>query len=116
MRAENSRVRIDGSTGERIDLEKQHTAEAAATAERERIAAKKRVERDRIAAEQQAKEDAAEAVRQKRPAAERKRKQAEESVRDAKNLSRNNMSIMKCFGVHWLQWLTSLLSLGVSML
>jgi sRNA-binding protein len=72
VRAENSRVRIDGSTGERIDLEKQHTAEAAATAERERIAAKKRVERDRIAAEQQAKEDAAEAVRQKRLAAERK--------------------------------------------
>ena len=33
-----------------------------------------------------------------------------------KDLSRNNISIMKCFGVHWSQWLTSLLSLGVSML
>lgn len=78
--AENSKTRIDGVTGDRVDLEKQlrelnikHEAEAAAQAEEERKAA-----------EQQAKKDAAEAVRRKRLAAEQKRKDAELDARIAK--------------------------------
>jgi len=32
-----------------------------------------------------------------------------------KDLSRNNISMEKCFSVHWLQWLTPLLSPHASM-
>jgi Skp family chaperone for outer membrane proteins len=84
VEAENSKVRIDGVTGERIDLEKQRADAETAEAERERIAAEEQAERDRIAAEKQAKEDAAAAARQKRLAAERRKKQAEEDARYAK--------------------------------
>jgi hypothetical protein len=82
--AESFTTRIDGETGERVDLEKQlqeikakrdaetaaHDAEVAAQAEAERKTA-----------EAQAKKDAAEAARQKRLAAERKRKETEENAR-----------------------------------
>jgi len=78
--AENSKTRIDGTRGERIDLEKQlqdlkakHDAEEAAQAEDERKAA-----------DAQAKKDAAEAARQKRIAAEKKKKDAELNARIAK--------------------------------
>jgi hypothetical protein len=78
--AENSKTRIDGVTGERVDLEKQlqelkakREAEAAAQAEKERKTA-----------EAQAKKDAAEAARRKRLAAEQKLKQAEADARYAK--------------------------------
>ena len=71
--AENSKTRIDGVTGERVDLEKQlqelkakQDAEAAGRAEA------------------QAKEDEAEAARRKRLTAEQKRKQAEVDARYAK--------------------------------
>jgi len=84
LEAENSKVRIDGYTGERIDLEKQRASEAAAQAEQERIAAKERVEHERAAAEEQKKKGAAQAMREKRLAAERKRKEVEESAREAK--------------------------------
>jgi hypothetical protein len=84
LQAENSRFRINGLTGERIDLQKQRESEARAKAEQERIAAEERAENDRATAEEQTKKDAAQAIRQKRLAAERKRKQAEESAREAK--------------------------------
>jgi hypothetical protein len=78
--AENHKTRIDGVTGERVDLEKQlqelqasRDAEAAAQAEEERKAA-----------EAQEKKEAAEAARQKRLAAEQKRKDAERDARIAK--------------------------------
>jgi hypothetical protein len=82
--AENSKVRVNGVTGERIDLERQRADAAAAQAERERIAAEEQAERTRVAAEEQAKEDVAEAARQKRLAAEAKKKQADEDARAAK--------------------------------
>jgi hypothetical protein len=81
--AENSRVRFDGVTGTRIDLEKQRAEEAAAKTEQERIAAEKQAELDRIALNAEAKRDAAEAARQKRLAADRRKKQAEEDARYA---------------------------------
>jgi hypothetical protein len=84
VEAENAKVRINGVTGERIDLEKQRAAEAAAKLERERTAAAEQAEAERIAAEEQAKMDATEAARQKRLAAEHKKKQAEEDARYAK--------------------------------
>jgi flagellar biosynthesis GTPase FlhF len=78
--AENSKTRINGLTGERVNLEKQlqelkakQNAEAAAQAEEERQAAAA-----------QAKKDAAEAARRKRLAADQKRKQAEADARYAK--------------------------------
>jgi hypothetical protein len=71
--AENSKTRIDGVTGERVDLEKQlqeikikRDAEAAQRAEQER------------------KDKEADEAREKRLEAERKRKQAEEDARYAK--------------------------------
>jgi hypothetical protein len=82
--AENSKVRIDGVTGERIDVEKQRADAEAAEFERARIATEEQAEQDRIAADEQAKKDAAEAARRKRLAAERRRKQAEEELRYAK--------------------------------
>lgn len=78
--AENSKTRINGVTGERVDMEKQlqelkakREAEAAAQAEEERKSA-----------EAQAKKDAAEAARQKRLAAEQKKRDAELDARIAK--------------------------------
>jgi hypothetical protein len=75
--AENSKTRIDGVTGEQVDLAKEvqdlkakRAAEAAAQAEEERKAA-----------EAQRKKDAAETARRKRLAAERDRKEAEENAR-----------------------------------
>jgi hypothetical protein len=59
--AENLKWRIDGTTGARIDLEKQRKTEAEA----------------------QAKKDAAEAARQKRLVAEQKKKHAEQDARNA---------------------------------
>jgi len=82
--AENSKVRIDAKTGERIDLEKQRVDAEAAEFERARIATEEQAEWDRIAADEQAKKGTAEAARQKRLAAERRRKQAEEELRYAK--------------------------------
>jgi len=68
--AENSRLRIDGTTGQRVDLQKQlqelkeeREAEASVQAETERKAAEAR-------AEAKAKTDAAEAARRKREEAE----------------------------------------------
>jgi membrane protein involved in colicin uptake len=79
--AQNMKVRIDGVTGERVDLQQQlreigqkREAEAAARAEQERIAA-----------EEQAKKDTADAARRKRLAAERKKKDAELDVQLAKH-------------------------------
>jgi hypothetical protein len=78
--AENSKTRIDGVSGETIDLEnqlqeitKQREAEAALQADQERQAA-----------EAEAKKAAAEAERRRRLAAEGKRKEAEEVARQAK--------------------------------
>ena len=71
--AENSKIRIDGVTGQRTDLEKQRADEEAAEAEQQRTAA-----------EEQAKKDAAETARQKRLAEERRKKQAAEDARYAK--------------------------------
>jgi uncharacterized protein YhaN len=88
--AENSKVRVNGVTGERIDLEKQRADAAAAQAERERIASEEQAAWDRMAAEKQAKEDAAEAARQKRLAAEAKKKQAEDDAREAKISAERN--------------------------
>jgi len=75
--AENSKTRIDGLTGERVDLEKQfqelktkRDAEAAEQAEEEGKASETQ-------AAAQAKEDAAEAARQKRMAAEQRKKEAD---------------------------------------
>lgn len=78
--AENSKIRIDGVTGERVDLEKQlQELKAKRDAEAVAQAAEKRK-----AAEAQAKKDAIEAARRKRLAAEQKRKQAEADARYAK--------------------------------
>ena len=89
--AENSKTRIDGATGERVDLEKQlrdlkikREAEAAAQAEEERRVAEAQAEEERKAAEAQAKKDAAEAARRKQLVAEQKRKQAEVDAQRAK--------------------------------
>ena len=78
--AENPKTRIDGVTGERVDLEKElqklkakREAEAAAQAEEEQKAS-----------EAQAKKDAAEAAHRKRLAAEQKKKQTEADARYAK--------------------------------
>lgn len=75
--AENSKLRIDGLTGERVDLERQleelkihHEAEVASQAEAERKAAE-------VQAEAQAKKDAAEAGRRKLIAAEQRKKDAD---------------------------------------
>ncbi|MGA3016489.1 MAG: hypothetical protein ABSF62_05165 [Bryobacteraceae bacterium] len=64
--AENSKTRIDGVTGERVDLEKQlqelkakHEAEVTAQAEEKRRAAEVKAEETRKAVEAQAKKDAA---------------------------------------------------------
>lgn len=82
--ARNSTVRIDGVTGERIDLVQQEQ-ERAKKAEEERVRqAATKAEEDRIAAEEQAKSDAAEAIRRKRLAAEQKRKESEANARYAK--------------------------------
>ncbi len=71
--AENSKARIEGVSGDRVDLERQlrelkakREAEAAAQAEEERRAA-----------EAQAKKEAAEAARRKRLAAEQKKRETE---------------------------------------
>jgi hypothetical protein len=71
--AENSKTRIDGVSGERIDLEKQ-LSELKAKREFEAGA---EAEEERKAAEVQAKRDADAALRRKRLAVEQKRKQAE---------------------------------------
>ena len=78
--AQNLKVRIDGITGERVDLQEQlreieqkREAEAAAKAEQERITA-----------EEQAKKDAADAARRKREAAEKRKKDAELDAQLAK--------------------------------
>src|ERR1035441_6357020 len=85
--AENSKVRINGVTGERVDLEKQlqelkakRDAGKAIQAEEKRKAA----EEERRAAEEKGKRDAAEAARLKRLALEQKRKDAERDARIAK--------------------------------
>ena len=97
--AENSKTRIDGVTGERIDLEKElqelkakREAEAAAQAEEEQKAFEAQVRKDAPEAAAQARKDAAEAAararkdaaeaaRRKRLAAERKQKQKEADAR-----------------------------------
>jgi hypothetical protein len=93
--AENSKTRIDGVTGERIDLEKERQelkakreAEAAAQdeenlkafeaqARKDAPEAAAQAKKDAAEAAAQAKKDAAEAARRKRLAAQRKQKQAE---------------------------------------
>lgn len=89
--AEDSKTRIDGVTGEPLDLKKElleikakREVEAAAQAEQERRAAEAEAEEKRKAAEAQAKDDAAEAARRKRLAAEQNRKQAEAAARQTK--------------------------------
>jgi hypothetical protein len=78
--AENSKTRIDGMTGERVDFVKELQA-IKANREAESAA---QAEEERKAAEAQAKRDAAEAARRKRLAAEQKKKQAEADARYAK--------------------------------
>jgi hypothetical protein len=104
--AENSKTRIDGVTGERIDLEKERqelkakreaeaaaqdeeelkafeaqarkdAPEAAAQAKKDAAEAAAQAKKDAAEAAAQAKKDAAEAARRKRLAAQRKQKQAE---------------------------------------
>jgi hypothetical protein len=89
--AENIKIRIDGVTGERVDLEKQlqeikakRDAEAAAQAEREQAAAEAVAEIQAKAAEAQAKKDAVEASRRKLQADEQKKRQAEIDAKYAK--------------------------------
>jgi len=84
--AENQRFRIDGVTGETVNLEAQlreikvqRDAEAAAQAEQ-----------DRLAAEAEAKKAAAEAERKQKLTAERKRKEAEEAARLARIRAEEN--------------------------
>jgi hypothetical protein len=97
--AENSKTRIDGVTGERIDLEKElqelkakREAEAAAQAEEEQKAfeaqarkdapeAAAQARKDAAEAAARARKDAAEAARRKRLAAERKQKQKDADAR-----------------------------------
>src|SRR5260370_11011662 len=78
--AENPKTRIDGVTGERLDLQKQ-LQELQASREAEAAA---QAEEEREAAEAQAKKNAIEAARRKRLAAEQKRKDAELELRIAK--------------------------------
>jgi hypothetical protein len=78
--AESSKVRINGVTGERVDLVKQLQEPKAKRDVEEAIQA----EEKRRAAEEHAKEDAAEAARLKRLAAEQKKKDAERDARISK--------------------------------
>jgi hypothetical protein len=78
--AENASVRVDGTTGGRVDLQKQRQREEEQRGKEQAADA----EADRIATEEQAKKNAAEAARQKRLAAGRKMKQAAEDARLAK--------------------------------
>jgi hypothetical protein len=89
--AENSKFKIGGLTGEKVDLERQlqelkakRDVEAAAQAEEERRAEALQAEEERRAAAEEAKKDAAEVQRQKRLAAEHKKREAEEDARLAK--------------------------------
>jgi hypothetical protein len=78
--AENPKVRIDGTTGERVDLEKR-LQEIKAKRDAE---AAEEAERQRVADEERAKREAQEATRQRQLAAERKKKQAAEDARLAR--------------------------------
>jgi hypothetical protein len=95
--AQSARVRIDGTTGERVDLEQElqeirakQEAEAAVKAEAQRKAAEAKAEEEKRVAEAQAKKDAAEALRQKRLAAEQKRKEAEAAAKFARIQAEEN--------------------------
>jgi hypothetical protein len=70
LSAENSKVRIDGETGERVDLVAERKAQEAAEAERRRIEEG-----------EQAKKEAEDATRRKRLTADRKKREADEQAR-----------------------------------
>lgn len=89
--AENSNIRINGETGERVDLaaqlreiEEKQKATQAAKEEQDRIAREAEAKQAEEDAKKQAAEQAAEDARQKRLAAEQKRKQAEADAQLAK--------------------------------
>jgi hypothetical protein len=73
---ENSRVRLDGMTGTRTDLEAKRRADDARNAEFERVAAEEQANKIAADAAEQAKKDAAAAERRKRQAAEQRKKDA----------------------------------------
>ena len=82
--AENARLRIDGVSGERVDLEEQLRLTKARRDAEEAAEAERRAKKAAAEAERRAKKAAAEAKHRKRLAAEREKRAAGERARAAK--------------------------------
>jgi hypothetical protein len=102
--AESPKVRINGVTGERVELEEELRQITAKRDAEEAV----RAEEQRKAAAVQAKKDAAEAARRKRLAAEQKKKDAERDARIARSMAEEEAKAAEerrrvrtaCYGIY----------------